>query len=101
MLALYRAALRLRRSVLTTEYATEPTFAWLPGDPSVLAFTRGDRFACVVNLGAESVVLPAGAVLITSHDLDDGRLPPDAAAWIHLAEAENPAQPSSTTALKE
>jgi alpha-glucosidase len=82
MLTLYRAALRLRRSELTSE----DEFVWLPGQASLLAFTRGDRFACFVNLGTESVALPEGTVLINSHDVDDGRLPPDAAAWLRLPE---------------
>jgi alpha-glucosidase len=80
MLTLYRAGLRLRRSQLSSDDA----FAWLASDPSVLAFTRGDRFACVANLGAEPTAVPEGAVLLASHELDDGRLPPDAAVWLHL-----------------
>ena len=78
MLTLYRAALRLRRVELSS---TDP-FAWLPSDPNVLAFSRGDRFACVVNLGSAPIPLPEGAVLISSHAVDGGRLPPDAAAWL-------------------
>ena len=52
----------------------------------VLAFRRGDEAACVVNLSAEPVALPAHeAVLLTSGPLtDDGLLPPDCAAWLRV-----------------
>jgi len=79
MLALYRAALAMRR--------TEPalrgeSFAWLDAGEDVIAFTRGDVL-CVVNLGAEPVPLPEHReVLLTSADLDGDRLPTDAAALL-------------------
>jgi alpha-glucosidase len=81
MLHLYRAALRLRRE----ELGPDDRFAWLAGDPHVLAFSRGRHFVAVVNLGDRPVALPAGDVLIASRALDDGRLPPDTAAWIRPA----------------
>jgi alpha-glucosidase len=59
-------------------------FAWLEGTDDVIAFTRGDGFACVVNFGADSIELPPGAVLLSSVALEDGRLPADTAAWITL-----------------
>ncbi|WP_214404586.1 glycoside hydrolase family 13 protein [Pseudonocardia lacus] len=77
MLALYRAALRIRRAELPGR-----PMRWLPGDPAVLAFTRGDTFSCVVNLGPDPVALPPGDVLLASGDLVDGRLPTDTAAWL-------------------
>jgi alpha-glucosidase len=80
MLTLYRAALRLRHTVLTADAA----FEWLPSAPAVLAFRRGPAFGCVLNLGDEPVALPAGDVLLTSHELDGDLLPPDAAAWLRL-----------------
>src|SRR5262249_57954784 len=46
MLSLYRDALRLRRA---TPGLGDGPMAWLPSDPDVLAFTRGDRFACCVH----------------------------------------------------
>jgi alpha-glucosidase len=79
MLALYRAALALRRS--------EPglrgeRFSWLDGTEDVLAFTRDD-VVCVVNLGTAPVPLPDHhEVLLTSVDLDGDHLPADAAAWL-------------------
>jgi alpha-glucosidase len=85
MLALYRDGLRLRR----LHVARAGTFAWRPSEPDVLAFTRGERFSCVVNLGARPVALPAGAtVLLSSSALEEGPegglLPQDATAWVHL-----------------
>jgi alpha-glucosidase len=51
----------------------------------VIAFTRGDRFACIVNFGAQLIELPVGRVLLSSVPLDDDRLPTDAAAWVELS----------------
>ena len=81
MLSLYRAALRLRREL------GDSGFAWLEGTPQgVLAFRRGEGFACVVNLSAEAVPLPlAGTVLLASDELHGQRaLPPDTAVWLQL-----------------
>jgi alpha-glucosidase len=79
MLSLYRMGLQLRRS----EIVGAGEFAWKPSDPDVLAFGRGDGFACIVNLGSHPVDLPDGAaVLLTSAALDEGRLPPDTTAWL-------------------
>ncbi|MEZ0070238.1 alpha-glucosidase [Streptacidiphilus sp. MAP12-20] len=84
MLALYRTALRLRRS---ESALGDGELSWFDGygDGEVLAFTRSERFACVVNLGAEPVQLPAGSrVLLCSGQLADGALPPDTAVWLRL-----------------
>lgn len=84
MLSLYRAAIAMRR--------TEPglrgdTFHWLDvaeSDGDVLAFARGD-IAYVVNFGAEPAPLPAHtAVLLSSGELPNGRLPADTAVWLRL-----------------
>ncbi|MEW9528993.1 glycoside hydrolase family 13 protein [Microbispora sp. NPDC049125] len=77
-LALYRAALRLRRGLTGG-------LTWLPAPRGVLAFARGDRFACVVNLSREPVSPPPyDGVLLASGPLDGGLLPPDTAAWLRL-----------------
>ncbi len=81
-LALYRAALQLRR--------TEPGMGdgglqWLPAPADVLLFTRGNGLACMVNLGAAAQPLPAGAqLLLASGALAAGLLAPDTAAWLRL-----------------
>jgi alpha-glucosidase len=54
----------------------------------VLAFSRPGRFACVVNISAAPVPLPPDAeVLLASGELDDGKLPPDIAAWLRTSAA--------------
>jgi alpha-glucosidase len=79
MLSLYRSGLHLRRSRL----AFGDGFAWLPIRDDVLAFTRGPNLACFVNLGATSLELPENTtVLLSSSQLDAGRLPQDTAVWL-------------------
>ncbi|GAA3595273.1 glycoside hydrolase family 13 protein [Kribbella ginsengisoli] len=75
MLALYRAALHLRRG-LPNEFAWHET-----ATDDVIAFSRGERFRCLVNLGAEPLQLD-GEVLLASAALTDDRLPTDAAVWL-------------------
>jgi alpha-glucosidase len=59
---------------------------WIPSADAVLAFTRGERFACFVNFGREPVELPAGAdVLIASNELQGGALPHDTTVWLGQA----------------
>jgi len=101
MLSLYRAALRIRRSV--------PAFAamllsWRQAPDGVLAFDRpasastadGDAASattpatvrCVANLSAVPVGLPPHAsVLLASGPLADGLLPPDTTAWLQALRA--------------
>jgi alpha-glucosidase len=80
MLELYRGALRRRR--------TEPGLGdgpmhWLPSGEGVLAFARGERFTCLVNLSRSAVALGThDAVLAVSGPLDGGLLPPDTAVWL-------------------
>ena len=83
MLSLYRRVLALRRQEV--DLATED-FRWLPSPDGVLAFVRGNRTACVVNLSEDRVGLPTGSeVLVTSSPLEDGLLALDTAAWVRLA----------------
>jgi alpha-glucosidase len=83
MLAHYRAVLALRRS---ERALGDGPMEWLDLGPGVVAFRRGDDFACVLNLSAEPVALPAhDAVLLASGPLVDGAVPPDTAAWIRTA----------------
>ena len=84
MLSLYRAGLRFRKAAPWGDGA----FRWLPSDDSVLAFARGERFTCIVNLGAGAVALPNGAdVLIASNELEGGALPHDTTVWLLQAAA--------------
>jgi alpha-glucosidase len=79
MLALYRAALALRRSHPALGGGD---LTWRLTETGVLTFDRDPGFTCVVNLAEEPVNLPAGHVLLTSVPLVEGRLPVDAAAWL-------------------
>ncbi|MGD2101913.1 MAG: glycoside hydrolase family 13 protein [Acidimicrobiia bacterium] len=77
-LELYRAALRVR----TDRLRGDEELAWLDLGEDVLAFRRGSGVTCVVNFGDDPVVLPDGAVLLTSGELDGDLLPVDTAAWV-------------------
>jgi alpha-glucosidase len=79
MLELYRSAIARRREESFSD------FAWLDLDPAVLAFCRGQNFACVVNMSGAPVALPAHqSVLLASGPLDGDRLPPDTAVWLRM-----------------
>ncbi len=79
-LELYRTALALRRK---NPALGDGTLSWLGSPSDVLHFARSPGFACMVNLSAVPVPLPADArVLLASAPRADGRLAPDAAAWL-------------------
>jgi alpha-glucosidase len=83
MLALYRAALRIRK---TLRARGDDTLTWLDVPDGVLAFGRPGGFACAVNISAGSVPLPAHEeILLASGTLQDGKLPPDTAVWLRTA----------------
>jgi len=83
MLTLYREALRLRPA---QPELGDGSMTWLPAEPGVLAFARGDGgFACVVNLSDAPTALPAGELLLASNPVVDGQLPPDTAAWLRIS----------------
>ncbi|MFK4836227.1 glycoside hydrolase family 13 protein [Microbacterium sp. ZW T2_14] len=106
-LNLYRDLLRLRREL--DELGDGPLQWWEDAVPTaaggidvarghadVLAFRRGDRFACVVNTGSDPVALPPGAaVLLASSPLEAGLLPGNAAAWLRLEPAAGPTRPDA------
>ncbi|WP_233488811.1 alpha-amylase family glycosyl hydrolase [Blastococcus sp. TF02-9] len=76
VLALYRSAIRLRRSLRGTG------MAWRDVGDDVLAFDRGDVLRCLVNLGTGPVDLAGhGRVALASGPVD-GWLPPDTAVWL-------------------
>jgi alpha-glucosidase len=75
----FRRALRLRRE--------QPEFGGtklseLTADDDVLTLRTADGLTCVLNAGNRPADLPPGRVLLASAELDGGRLPADAAAWI-------------------
>ncbi|MGV9773670.1 glycoside hydrolase family 13 protein [Streptosporangium sp. NPDC003464] len=82
-LSLYRTALEIRRARRSFDDAP---LTWLDSPEGTLAFTRGDGFACTMNLTGEPVELPApGRVLLASEGpaVDGGvaRLAADSAVW--------------------
>lgn len=84
MLHLYREAITLRRLIPAL---SSSDFRWLPTEPGVLAFTRGDGFACVVNCSSRPVCTPVDGDLVHASDPEAGeKLPPNSAAWYLLAD---------------
>ncbi|WHP17156.1 alpha-amylase family glycosyl hydrolase [Cellulomonas sp. ES6] len=94
MLALYRAALALRRA---EPCLGDGELRWLDAGPDVLAFSRGDVL-CVVNLSDRPVPLPEHAGVLLASDgtgsagvagvadhADGAALPPDTAVWLRAA----------------
>lgn len=79
MLSLYRAALRLRRSL---DGLRGDDFAWLPSPDGTLVFARGGGLRCALNLGATPLALPAARrSILRSDGAAGGALPPDTAEW--------------------
>jgi len=83
MLALYRAALELRRD---RPELGDGTMAWIDTDGDLLAFRRAPGFVCVVNVGDEPAAPPDavrdGSLLLSSDPLNaDGSLPGATSAW--------------------
>jgi alpha-glucosidase len=82
MLHLYREAIALRHRIPAL---ASDQFRWLPSEPGVLAFTRGDGFACVINVLSRPVHTPVeGHLLLASSPEASEKLPPNTAAWFLL-----------------
>ena len=93
---LVHQAIALRR-VLGTSAGD---FRWLESEPGVLAFTRGDGFACVVNCSSQPVCMPVdGHVLHASDDEVGEKLPPNSAAWLLVESPDDVDHGAGTTAL--
>jgi alpha-glucosidase len=79
--------LRLRRE--TPDIAGE--FGWLPSEPEVLSFSRGDRFISITNLSQAPVRLPAAcSILLASAAVSGDLLPVDATVWLLQTPAQTP-----------
>ena len=79
-LSFYWRALELRRE--RTEF-DGGEFEWLASTPELLIFERnGGALVCALNFDRRPMVLPPGEVILASAPLVDGKLPPDAAAWL-------------------
>ena len=97
-LSLYRDALRLRRELPGLSRKRPGDLVWwddlAPERSDVLAFRRGDSFACIVNTGdaplALDGLLAGGArIALLSSPLVAGALPVDAAVWLQLDSRHN------------
>ena len=98
MLALYRVGLSLRRQA---PWGPHSELAWLDYGEDVIAFTRGDRFVCIVNFGPHPVELPPGAdVLIASAGLMDNALLQDTTVWLVQAGNQAPFEAERTIPLE-
>ncbi|MEU2251429.1 glycoside hydrolase family 13 protein [Streptomyces sp. NPDC019224] len=84
-LELYRAALRLRRALVTDE-----TLEWACSQEQtgqgLLHFTRTGGWHTVSNLGDAPVPLPEGEVLLASGPLSGDVLPPWTTVWLRSGE---------------
>jgi alpha-glucosidase len=59
---------------------------WRPSPEGILAYDRGDRLRCVVNISAEPAELPPGSVLLASGPLGPGAtVPADTAVWLDIS----------------
>ncbi|WP_020107217.1 glycoside hydrolase family 13 protein [Nocardia sp. 348MFTsu5.1] len=79
-LSLYRQAIEYRKT--RPEFAGE-AIEWYGAPAGCLAFRRSlGKLVCALNAGPEPIGLPPGEVLLSSAPLVDGKLPPNAAAWL-------------------
>ncbi len=84
MLALYRRALRLRRThpALGAGAPDPAVLTWLDAPDGVVAFGRRPGLTCTVNCSSTPVTLPGyGEPLLASAPVAGRVLPPDTAVW--------------------
>lgn len=81
VLALYRAALRLRRELRGGEL-----LEWAHSEMGVVHFRRPGGWEVATNFGSRPAALPAGEVLLASTPLDGNRLPADTTVWLRSAQ---------------
>jgi len=82
ILALYRAALRVRRA---HPALGDGTLRWLDAPDGVLLFARDPGFMCVVNISDAPIPMPEGEQMLASGPLTDrGALPTDTAVWLSV-----------------
>jgi len=76
---LYRDALRLRK---THPAMSGDTVSWEDAPPGCFVMRREGGLRCVLNSSDAPVDLPPGEVLLASSQVQDGKLQPNAAAWL-------------------
>jgi alpha-glucosidase len=77
-LTFFRSALESRRGRPEFDGVLE----WLDSSPETLTFRLAGGLVCALNTGSRSTALPGGEPLLASDALVDGKLPPNAAAWL-------------------
>jgi alpha-glucosidase len=91
MLSLYRTGLSIRRQA---PWGEQSELEWLEYGDEVIAFTRGERFVCIVNFGSDPIELPEAAeVLVASAVLERSAVPQDTTVWFF--QTENHASPEA------
>ena len=55
---------------------------WLEASGDALIFRRPGGLVCALNSGEHRLPLPPGELILASAPLLEGKLPPDAAAWL-------------------
>ena len=81
-LNVYRKALAIRKN---EPGLGDGTMEWIDGSSQVVAFQRGDDFACYINFGSE-IKLPENAqILHSSAPLNGNYLPTDTAVWLRVS----------------
>ncbi len=84
-LNLYQRTLRCRRRLFDHD---DSRVEWLGAGPDILAFRRGRGVQCVVNMGKQNHVLPAGRQIEVTSDSAPPRdtriLRPNTAVWLRL-----------------
>ncbi len=76
-LALYRAALRLRRELRTAE-----ELEWVESSGQLVHFRRPNGWEVATNFGSEPVALPEGEVLLASSPVQGFLLPAETTVWL-------------------
>ena len=75
----WRRALQVRHE---RRNSTGTTLEWLDAPPDAVIFRVAGGLVCALNVGAVPIDLPDGELLLASGPVDDGTLPPGAAAWL-------------------
>ena len=77
-LSFFRRALKLRRERSEFDGDVE----WPTAVPGAVIYRRSGGLVCALNAGTHPIALPVGELVLASAPLADGKLPPNAAAWL-------------------
>lgn len=81
MLHLYRNAIGIRK---TNSSLLSSHFRWVDSSDGSFAFTRSEdnSFLCIVTFEADEAVPPNYEVLLSSQEIESGRIPPNSTVWL-------------------